>query len=622
MTTPLLPAPPAAAAPTPASAEAPTGLAALPSPPTGMPTPEAFQREVDGYIDALDPKKRKKALITQDLFDMIRAVLLDPSATKGNGSTAQDRHWIKKEFRLDPDDDRIVLHAGKVDKGAAQAPRLALKSELFDLIRRAHAEVQHCGRDKTFAIIKRRYSHVPKELVAQFVKLCPTCDSQRDLSKPSPKENAQVRYAPSTSSSGRPLKSTQPFSPDVEPPPPLPIPPTQAQKGRRSSAARQDRPGESSSFPSVFQQPDTASSLVASRFGRFFDGEPVAGPSGSNGHGSDADAEGELDGPHESIADLPPLPGPNETPMFDRQGSESPRTQAARAICHFFPPPQSSLPMPPSNNPYLNPDGSPAPLPLPPSSASAQGMYPHPLQHPHPHPHSHSPALPYPPPLSLPHPHPQAHAPAHHPVPPPGPPRRSSIFALVSPTNGYAPLPLPDPPASSLPTPPSLSFPPQHQPPHAHPYPQPLPYPHPHQHPHLHAYQHPPPAPPPPGPPTAPADGVPVSRPRTRQQPRVDYTDPRDEDYTVPGAGAGPVEAQPLEVMGDVAARAAAAAAAAVGGVGVGAGETKRRREEDGMNGMDGVNGARGSVSQAAKKVKVEGERAKQVAGGAVAGAA
>ncbi|KAI6041753.1 hypothetical protein EDC04DRAFT_1200348 [Pisolithus marmoratus] len=51
--------------------------------------------------------------------------------------------------------------------------------QLYEVLCYCHGLTQHGGRDKTCAAVREHYSWVPKELVAQFVKGCPTCLMKR-----------------------------------------------------------------------------------------------------------------------------------------------------------------------------------------------------------------------------------------------------------------------------------------------------------------------------------------------------------------------------------------------------------------------------------------------------------
>jgi hypothetical protein len=106
---------------------------------TGFPTQEQFDGMVDEYLGSLSPKKRAKALLTQQMYDDILQVLLNPTDTK-TGS-AQFRFWAKKMFKLvSTQVAHIVIHENKP---------VAVKEQLYDVLVQCHGQANHGGRDKT-----------------------------------------------------------------------------------------------------------------------------------------------------------------------------------------------------------------------------------------------------------------------------------------------------------------------------------------------------------------------------------------------------------------------------------------------------------------------------------------
>ena len=132
---------------------------------SGFPSAEQFADMVHEYLSSLSPKKQTKALLTQAMYDDIREVLLHPTETK-TGS-AQFRFWSKKMFKLvSVQSTHIVIHENKP---------VAVKEQLYDVLVQCHGQAAHGGRDKTAAQVRKFYSWVPKELIARFVKGCPSC---------------------------------------------------------------------------------------------------------------------------------------------------------------------------------------------------------------------------------------------------------------------------------------------------------------------------------------------------------------------------------------------------------------------------------------------------------------
>ncbi|CUS10017.1 unnamed protein product [Tuber aestivum] len=136
----------------------------------GFPTQAEFENLLNEYILSLSPKKRDKALIPQKRYDNILAVLRDPKCT--TIESAQFRFWAKKMFRLVPDDDNVgvVCHEGKP---------VAVREQLYHVLTSSHGQAQHGGRDKTSAQVRKYFSWVPKELIARFVRNCPSCTLRR-----------------------------------------------------------------------------------------------------------------------------------------------------------------------------------------------------------------------------------------------------------------------------------------------------------------------------------------------------------------------------------------------------------------------------------------------------------
>ncbi|KAI8047670.1 uncharacterized protein B0P05DRAFT_592545 [Gilbertella persicaria] len=134
------------------------------------PSCEVFETIIQDYLHNLSLKKRDKALIDQDRYDMILQVLKDPRNTAI--STAQFRFWVKKMFQLSPR--QAVCHDGKP---------VAMREQIYGILVRAHREAHHGGRDKTSALVRKRYSWIPKELIARFVRHCPFCISRRNGSQ-------------------------------------------------------------------------------------------------------------------------------------------------------------------------------------------------------------------------------------------------------------------------------------------------------------------------------------------------------------------------------------------------------------------------------------------------------
>ncbi|KAI7853326.1 hypothetical protein BDC45DRAFT_442238, partial [Circinella umbellata] len=135
-----------------------------------FPRPLEFDSIVQDYLQNLSTKKRDKALVDRQRYELILQVLKDPRNTAI--STAQFRFWVKKMFQL--------VTADKVDVVCHDNKPVAMREHIYGILVRAHREVHHGGRDKTSALVRKRYSWIPKELIARFVRHCPFCITRRN----------------------------------------------------------------------------------------------------------------------------------------------------------------------------------------------------------------------------------------------------------------------------------------------------------------------------------------------------------------------------------------------------------------------------------------------------------
>ncbi|KAJ3558583.1 hypothetical protein NM688_g833 [Phlebia brevispora] len=148
----------------------------------GMPTREQYTRIEQEYLNSLSVRKREKALLTQEMFDDVWDVLHNPKDSKLR--TPQFRFWVRKMFVLS-----FAHRPGASASGPANASMesdvqpiimhenrpVALKEQIYDIISYCHRISGHGGRDRTMALVRERYSWIPKELIAQYIKICPTC---------------------------------------------------------------------------------------------------------------------------------------------------------------------------------------------------------------------------------------------------------------------------------------------------------------------------------------------------------------------------------------------------------------------------------------------------------------
>lgn len=143
----------------------------------GFPTYAQYKMVETAYLQSLTPRRQGKALISQALFDRIWDVLHQPDA---QGETAQFRFWARKMFTISKTH-RVTLGVADDWDGSPQEVLLhdnllvAIQEQLYDLLCYCHGSTGHGGRDKTCALIRKHYTWVPKDLVSNFIKSCPTC---------------------------------------------------------------------------------------------------------------------------------------------------------------------------------------------------------------------------------------------------------------------------------------------------------------------------------------------------------------------------------------------------------------------------------------------------------------
>ena len=143
----------------------------------GFPTYVQYKQIETGYIESLTPRRQGKALISQSMFDRIWDVLHHPESQL---ETAQFRFWARKMFTLNKNY-RITLGVADGQESPPQEVLLhdnllvAIQEQLYDLLCYCHGSTGHGGRDKTCALIRKHYTWVPKDLVSNFIKACPTC---------------------------------------------------------------------------------------------------------------------------------------------------------------------------------------------------------------------------------------------------------------------------------------------------------------------------------------------------------------------------------------------------------------------------------------------------------------
>jgi hypothetical protein len=143
----------------------------------GFPSYAQYRHIETTYLNGIIPKRQCRALITQAMFDRIWHVLQNPNSLVED---AQFRFWVRKMFTLAKLKD-LVVDTDVLNRQTSQVVLLhdglivAIKEQIYDILCYAHGITKHGGRDKTFTSVRKHYSWVPKEIVAQFTKACPSC---------------------------------------------------------------------------------------------------------------------------------------------------------------------------------------------------------------------------------------------------------------------------------------------------------------------------------------------------------------------------------------------------------------------------------------------------------------
>ncbi|KAF5375378.1 hypothetical protein D9615_007969 [Tricholomella constricta] len=153
----------------------------------GFPTYAQYKQIEASYLATLSPSRRAKALISQNLFDKIWAVLHTPDLTS---ETAQFRFWVRKKFTLGTLKKEQGLaevdekpSCSEVEEGQTvllhEKNLVAVQEQIYDILCYSHGIAGHAGRDKTCLSVRQHYTWIPKELVARFIKACPTCIAKK-----------------------------------------------------------------------------------------------------------------------------------------------------------------------------------------------------------------------------------------------------------------------------------------------------------------------------------------------------------------------------------------------------------------------------------------------------------
>jgi hypothetical protein len=104
---------------------------------------DVFEGVVDQFLGGLSEKRRAKALITREMGSQCLAILNAPTDT--SISNPKHRHWVKNNFIVETIGNAQILVDTKTKKP------VALKEDLYQKMCRAHLDIRHGGRNKTYA---------------------------------------------------------------------------------------------------------------------------------------------------------------------------------------------------------------------------------------------------------------------------------------------------------------------------------------------------------------------------------------------------------------------------------------------------------------------------------------
>ncbi|KAJ7619575.1 hypothetical protein FB45DRAFT_931132 [Roridomyces roridus] len=148
----------------------------------GLPTYAAYKLIEEAYLSRIaSTSRQEKTLIPRTLYDRVWEIL--EGSRRSHGLSDKDytlRHWAHAHFHLGcppvcedyPSSTKVVL----LSKGLV----VAIREQLYEILCFAHRRAQHGALDDTHSVIAEYYSRIPKALVQEFVKACPTCrTSQR-----------------------------------------------------------------------------------------------------------------------------------------------------------------------------------------------------------------------------------------------------------------------------------------------------------------------------------------------------------------------------------------------------------------------------------------------------------
>lgn len=155
---------------------------------------EAFYREVDDYFSKFDSSHAlvKSRSDYADLIMFLSGPAKDKTVKKSKADYYAMKNYVVMQGRSITGE-RDYLISKKVyedakdphgDVDILKIKRLAVKEDLFEIIRSHHLLKQHAGMRNTWESIRRSYSNVSRDVVNKYVQLCTCRVNQRLPSRP------------------------------------------------------------------------------------------------------------------------------------------------------------------------------------------------------------------------------------------------------------------------------------------------------------------------------------------------------------------------------------------------------------------------------------------------------
>ncbi|CAG8624201.1 41192_t:CDS:2, partial [Gigaspora margarita] len=140
------------------------------------------------FLSNRNPKQRRKAIITQEDYDLIIKILKNPTNT--SIGTARDRFWAKNSFYLRDLGtlQNTILQLMEVkNANSNDKPDRAICpfQNLYTVLGRMHGNThKHSGSEKTFDAIIKQYAYISRSFVEVYVAQCTQYCTKRNFPAP------------------------------------------------------------------------------------------------------------------------------------------------------------------------------------------------------------------------------------------------------------------------------------------------------------------------------------------------------------------------------------------------------------------------------------------------------